>query len=161
MKVTAFHAADGDCFLVESTDSPPRRMLVDGGRKASYEANTRQFIGQLNAAGGKLDIICVSHIDDDHITGILRLIEDELAWRTFEFQKTIKPNTPQPGVARPPEIGEVWHNGLFRLVGDQAEPVVEIVLSNVATLLAGSPSEKVRDLASRLDDLATGERASI
>ena len=50
-------------------------------------------------------IVCVSHIDDDHITGILRLVEDEVEWRAFEFAQTIDADTAEPRVARPPEIG--------------------------------------------------------
>ena len=161
MKITAFHAADGDCILVTSTASPRRRILVDGGRKGSYEDNTRKFLGQIQQNAEKLDVVCVSHIDDDHISGILRLVEDEVAWRAFEFlQATVGGGNP-PAMARPPEIGEVWHNGLFRLVGDQIGTDPEIVLSNVATLLAGSPRENLRDLASELDDLATGELSSM
>ena len=157
MKITAFHAADGDCLLLASSGSPVRRMLVDGGRKGSYEDNTRKFLGQLQANDDKLDVVCVSHIDDDHISGILRLVEDEVEWRAFEFLKTRVPTANPPSIARPPEIGEVWHNGLFRLVGDEIGAEPEIVLSSVATLLAGSPREDLRDRASELDDLATGE----
>ena len=161
MKITAFHAADGDCILVTSSASPRRRILVDGGRKASYEGNTRGFLGQLQAANEKLDVVCVSHIDDDHISGILRLVDDEVEWRAFEFRQATVGGGNPPAMARPPEIGEVWHNGLFRLVGDVVGTEPEIVLSNVATLLAGSPREEVRDRASELDDLATGELSSM
>ncbi len=161
MKLTAFHAADGDCCLIESRDSPPRRVLVDGGRTASYEANTRGVLGVMRKKGGKLDVVCVSHIDDDHISGILRLIEDEVAWRQFEFLKTTKPSTKPPSIARPPKIGEVWHNGLFRLVGDDTGHAVEPVLGTVATILAGSPAESLRTLASKLDDIITGELSSM
>ena len=161
MKITAFHAADGDCLLLASSGSPVRRMLVDGGRKGSYEDNTRKFLGQLQANDDKLDVVCVSHIDDDHISGILRLVEDEVEWRAFEFLKTRVPTATPPSIARPPEIGEVWHNGLFRLVGDEIGAEPEIVLSSVATLLAGSPREDLRDRASELDDLATGEISSM
>lgn len=161
MKVRAFHAADGDCILLSSNGNPPRHILVDGGRKGSYEQNARAFLGQLAADGGKLDAVCVSHIDDDHISGILRLVEDEVEWRVFEFLNN-GPNPPAaPRFPRPPEIKEVWHNGLFRLVGDEVGSEPEIVLANVATLLAGSPDDNVRRIASRLDDLATGERSSM
>lgn len=161
MKFTAFHAGDGDCVLVTSSDNPPRRVLVDGGRSTSYVNNTRDFLGQIGVAQEKLDIVCVSHIDDDHITGILRLVQDEVEWRAFEFLRTIVSTTPEPNLARPPEIGEVWHNGLFRLVGDDLGHTVEPVLAMVATVLAGSPDDRLRDLASQLDDLATGEKASM
>ena len=161
MKLRVFHASDGDCLLLSSGGSTPRRILVDGGRQASYEKNTRDFLGGLRTANEKIDVICVSHIDDDHITGVLQLVEDEVAWRAFEFQQVDHPADPPPAVARPPEIGEVWHNGLFHLVGDQNAPSVEGVLESVATVLAGAPSEELQDLASELDDLATGERASM
>lgn len=161
MKLTVFHAADGVCMLLSSSDNPPRQLLVDGGRSTSYEKNTRAVLGQLREAGQKLDVVCVSHIDDDHITGILRLVEDEVEWRAFEFLQTVDAGAAEPDVARPPEIGEVWHNGLFRLVGDDIAHHVEPVLSTVATMLAGSPDDRLRELASELDDLATGERSSM
>lgn len=164
MKLVAFHAADGDCLLLLSGDNPPRRVLVDGGRKGSFEQNTRAFLAALpgdGAGAAGLDVVCVSHIDDDHISGILRLVEDEVEWRVFEFLNTGPNPPPPPEFPRPPAIGEVWHNGLFRLVGDEVGSEPEIVLSNVATLLAGSPDERVRERASELDDLATGERSSM
>ena len=161
MKLKAFHAADGDCVLLSSSDNPPHQLLVDGGRSASYEKNTRAVLGQLREAGQKLDIVCVSHIDDDHITGILRLVEDEVEWRAFEFRQAVDADAREPDVARPPEIGEVWHNGLFTLVGDDIAHQVEPVLATVATVLAGSPDDRLRELASELDDLATGERSSM
>ena len=161
MRFTAFHAGDGDCILVTSSDNPPRRLLVDGGRSTSYVNNTRDFLGQIAAAHEKLDIVCVSHIDDDHITGILRLVEDEVEWRAFEFLRTLDASTPEPDLARPPEIGEVWHNGLFRLVGGDLGHSVEPVLATLATVLAGSPHARLRDLAAQLDGLATGEKASM
>jgi hypothetical protein len=145
MKLTAFHAADGDCVLLSSSDNPPHHLLVDGGRSASYEKNIRAVLGQLREAGQKLDIVCVSHIDDDHITGILHLVEDEVEWRAFEFLQTVDADAPEPDVARPPEIGEVWHNGLFRLVGDDIAHHVEPVLAMVTTMLAGSPDDRLRD----------------
>ena len=161
MKLRAFHASDGDCLLLSSGDPAPRHILVDGGRRTSYRENTRTFLGDLAAANAKLDVICVSHIDDDHITGVLQLVEDEVEWRAFEFRRAENPSEPEPAAPRPPEIGEVWHNGLFHLVGDDLAPSVEGVLENVATLLAGAPDEELQDIASELDDLATGERSSM
>ena len=161
MKLTVFHASDGDCLLLSSKDSTPKRILIDGGRATSYQNNTRAFLGALRTANEKIDVVCVSHIDDDHITGILQLVEDEVEWRAFEFVLSDTPGATPPSVARPPEIGEVWHNGLFHLVGKDIEPRVEGVLESVATLLAGARDEELQDLASELDDLATGERSSM
>lgn len=161
MKLEVFHAGDGDCLLLTSGDDPPRRLLIDGGRKGSYEDHARDFLGDLAASGAALDVVCVSHIDDDHISGVLRLVEDEVAWRAFEFLQTIEDDPDPPGAPRPPSVSEVWHNGLFHLVGDDLAPRVEGMLEAVATVLAGSHDEELRELASHIDDLATGERSSM
>ena len=88
MKLTVFHAADGDCLLLVLGDNPPRRHPRRRRPQASYQKNTRKVLGQRCAtANEKLDVVCVSHIDDDHITGILRLVEDEVEWRAFEFRR--------------------------------------------------------------------------
>ena len=72
MRLTAFHASDGDCLLLTSTGTQPTahgpqptRILIDGGRKTSYEAQTRAVLGALGP-GAALDVVCVSHIDEDH-----------------------------------------------------------------------------------------------
>jgi beta-lactamase superfamily II metal-dependent hydrolase len=161
MKLTAFHAGDGDCLLLASGGRSPRRILVDGGRKGTYDTNTRAFLGTLRADRKKLDLVCVSHIDDDHITGILRLVEDEVAWRAFEFARALDENQREPAAPRPPEVREVWHNGLFELVGEELGEIVENVAATVATVLAGSPRAELRELAGELDDIVTGERSSM
>src|SRR5688572_26505806 len=168
MRLTAFHASDGDCLLLTSAGTQPTahgpqptRILIDGGRKTSYDAQTRAVLGAL-PTGAALDVVCVSHIDEDHIAGILRLVEDEVESRAFQFLLAIEPTTnPAAAPPKPPPIGEVWHNGLFKLVGDDDAPVVESMLETVATILAGSPDEDVQLLASELDDLATGEKSSM
>ena len=161
MKFTAFHAGDGDCILVTSSDNPPRRLLVDGGRSTSYVKNTRDFLGQIGAAREKLDIVCVSHIDDDHITGILRLVEDEVEWRAFEFLRTLDATTPEPDLARPPEIGEVWHNGLFRLVGGDLGHSRRARAGHGRDRACRIPARSAARSCGAVDGLATGERASL
>lgn len=161
MKLTVFHAGDGDCVLLTSNGAKPKRVLIDGGRTVSFETHTRPALAALQQAKEKLDVVYVSHIDDDHITGVLRLIEDVVEWRAHEFALTIDPNAKPPKFQPPPEIGEVWHNGLFVLVGDKLAPEVQEVLAATATLLAGSADETIRELASELSDLATGEKASM
>jgi hypothetical protein len=157
MRLTAFHATDGDCLLLSSGG---KHVLIDGGRTASFDKYTKPALAAIREQGERLDVVYVSHIDDDHITGVLRLIEDTVEWRAFEFARTVDPDT-EPPAFQPPDIGEVWHNGLFVLVGDQLAPQVQPVLATTAMVLAGSSDREIRDLASQLDDLATGEKASM
>lgn len=162
MRVRFFHAGDGDCGLVSGGDldgggGPQHHVLVDGGRKTSFAANARDAIAALPG----LDAVCVSHIDEDHIAGILGLVDDEVAWRVHAFRDAAGMPTTEPGFPRPPSISEIWHNGLFALVGDDLAPQVEGALEATAGLFAGSPDARLRELAGRISNLATGERSAM
>lgn len=158
MKLTVFHATDGDCLLLSSGG---KNVLIDGGRTASFDDFTKPALAAIRDADEQLDVIYVSHIDDDHITGVLRLIEDAVESKVAEYiaKKTKTPLNKK--LFQPPPIGEVWHNGLFVLAGDQLAPQVQPVLATTAMVLAGSSNDEIRDLASQLSDIATGERASM
>lgn len=161
MKLRVYHAGDGDCLLLTSNDGQ-KNMLVDGGRATSFNANTAADLGNLRDEQRRLDVVCVSHIDDDHITGILRMIQSEVAWRVFEFreQNNIRPLR-RPRTPRPPEIGEVWHNAMFKLIGPDLAVEAQSLMASTVRLMAGSEDEEVLDLASHIDSLATGERAAM
>lgn len=165
MRLIAFHAGDGDCLLLSSSDGatpPVRHLLVDGGRSGAFAANARSRIAALrDAPNQKLDVVCVSHIDEDHIAGILRLVEDEVAWRVFDFHESQGRSPREPRFPRPPEIGEFWHNALFELVGDDLEPEVESTMTQTASILAGASSPALRSVAGQLQDIALGERSSM
>lgn len=160
MKLRVFHAGDGDCLLVSTGDNE-RHMLVDGGRKGTFEAHTRPPLAQLRQEDKTLDVVCVSHIDNDHISGILQLVEDEVDWRRFEFLQASEPDARDPSMPRPPRIGQIWHNALYRLIGGALAPHVESALATSASILAGSDDEQTVDLASRYENLATGEKAAM
>ncbi len=165
MRIEAFHAGDGDCLLLSSPDPKnggEHHVLVDGGRSTHFQDNARDRIYGLD----RLDVVCVSHIDEDHIAGVLRILEDEVAWRVFDFEQSAfdageGPKPKKPGFPRPPVIAEIWHNALFELVGDDLEVEAQGALTASAGILTGSSSEELRDLASRMDNLATGERSAL
>ncbi len=179
MRVTIFHVGDGDCVLLEAPmsddngDERQHRILVDGGRKTQFRKHARQTLADLE----HIDLVCVSHIDDDHISGLLALIEDSVRWRVYNHlhekyleakaradaagtrpdrRKPRKPRFPEP-----PAIDEIWHNSLFELVGDELEPAIEASLANTAAALGGSGSTEFRSHAARCENLANGERSSM
>ena len=84
MKLTVFQADKGDCLLLTGADET--RVLIDGGLAGSYSKHVAARLGEIREAGGHLDVVYVSHIDDDHISGGLQLLEDEVAWRVHESQ---------------------------------------------------------------------------
>ncbi len=123
MHIRMYQATDGDCLLITSTGSLGSRMLIDGGRKASFREHTASDL-----AGPDFDLVVVSHIDNDHISGIVELFDQIVAWRVYRIHedrlasdeptltaaektrrrrelKRLLPNQPEP-----PGVLEVWHN---------------------------------------------------
>src|SRR5688572_22516169 len=115
MKLTVFQSDKGDCMLLTGADG--RRMLVDGGMRSSYSAHVAPALGQLFKDGKTIDVVYVSHIDQDHIAGVLQMMNDEVAWRIHEFQlRNDNPNHKEPEAPRPPKVKAIWHNAFHQQI---------------------------------------------
>lgn len=91
-------AETGDSFLIEAGDSAISRVLVDCGTAAAWKANIFPAFSGTDLA---LDLLVITHIDQDHIGGAIELFS----------QKERYPLT----------IGEVWFNGLPQMLFDKPE----------------------------------------
>lgn len=91
-------AAHGDCLWIEYGDAArPKRILIDTGPAATYTDSLKRKIAEVVAAEGQcvFELFVVTHVDDDHIGGSLRFL-DEMA------ENRVK-------------IREVWFNGYHHL----------------------------------------------
>ena len=126
MKLRVFQSDKGDCMLLTSSDG--RHVLIDGGMSASYREHAAPALNLLQQAGTPLDTVYVSHIDQDHIAGVLRMAGDLVAWKVFDFQRANgNPGAPMPDMPRPPEILKVWNNSFHEQVG--VNLVVEVLVA--------------------------------
>lgn len=92
IRFTMMPGEDGDCLLLEyGDDTFVRRILVDGGRSGTYPRIKPTLAG----LDGLVDLLVVTHVDQDHILGVLALMDD--ADRSVEF-------------------GDVWFNGFDQLL---------------------------------------------
>ncbi len=159
MKLEVFQSDKGDCLLLESPAGT--RILADGGMYSSFSTHVAPALGTLHGQGETLDVVYVSHIDQDHISGILQLTDDLLSWRVFEFQKQSgHPNPREPKVPRPPEIGEVWHNAFHEQIRENSGAIGDMLAAQ-ASFLSGLSTDVHNDFARYLDDLATSKREAI
>ncbi|OMP74735.1 ComEC/Rec2 family competence protein [[Flexibacter] sp. ATCC 35208] len=102
LKVSFLEALNGDCILIKliPKDAAMKNILIDGGVSATYmtkgpkgkpeDGALKLLINQLRSENQKIDLLILTHIDDDHINGILRWFEDDPDAHTM--------------------IGEVWFN---------------------------------------------------
>jgi len=74
-KITAFPASYGDSLWVEYGDEAnPNIILIDAGPSVPKPLKTR--LEALAARGGHLELVVVTHVDRDHIGGMLKLLEN-------------------------------------------------------------------------------------
>lgn len=153
MKLHIFQSDKGDCLLLEGADGT--RVLCDGGMSSSMKKHVRAELAKLRDNGVELAAVYVSHIDQDHISGVLQLLEDELAWRLFEHHRDIPGGTPipQPKVPRPPKIHGIWHNAFRDQVGKKAIDIEDVLAAASPPLLASAVPELV-ELGEELQQIA-------
>ena len=76
-KITFLPATFGDCIFIEYGDEQdPSRILVDGGTAGTRE-HIQKLLRALPYGQRHLELVVVTHIDNDHIAGILTLLEEE------------------------------------------------------------------------------------
>lgn len=161
MRVTMFQSAQGDCLLLSDTGNKTR-ILVDGGMPDAYTAHVAPTLTKFRKAKKKnIDLLYVSHIDRDHIGGVLRLLDDEVLWRVHEHQKaTANPAHKAPKVLRPPVISAIWHNSFHDQLQDNAKPIEEALAAS-APILSAAEVEAVRNAGRQQAGLVTSIRDAI
>ena len=90
-------AGHGDCIWIEyGTDLDSlHRILIDGGTSSTFK-HLKKHIEALPPGKRHLDLLVITHIDADHIAGILKLLEEDSLGVTF---------------------GDIWYNGYQHLSG--------------------------------------------
>lgn len=169
MKIKVFQSDKGDCFLISNKPGggEPFYMLVDGGMRDSYTKhvapalyNDLKLDKKQKGKRGHLNLVYVSHIDQDHISGVLQLLDDLKDWRIYDFRKTTIANLPVPSSKRPPEVEAVWHNAFHEQVGDNAGQIEEMLAATVTILSAGTNEETI-ELAAGFQNLFTSKSEAV
>ena len=120
-------ANHGDCFILEfGTDNNPRYILIDGGPNSIYEKHLQGELEKIKAKGGKLDLLIVSHVDNDHIIGLLDLMAELKEQDAQNIQKTIS-------------IDAIWHNTFTQTVGSDVERRLKSLLMDIGNLSKSMP----------------------
>jgi hypothetical protein len=103
LKLHAIQAQFGDCLLLEyGTAAAPKFILVDGGPPDTFTNHLSSVLAQKVAPnGGRLERVMLSHVDNDHIIGLLDLFAELRRQRAN-------------GEAELVSVGGLWHNSFAR-----------------------------------------------
>ena len=161
MRLNIFQSDKGDCLLLEADSG--ELMLCDGGMGPSMRNHVREKLGELRKQGRELEFAYISHIDNDHISGVLQLLEDEVEWRVFDHHQDGDPVN-EPDVPRPPVIKGILHNGFRDLITKNEKPIaslfaaraVENLLAAMVPSLFGTAKPDLIDAAEEMQAIAMG-----
>ena len=125
LRMHTVQAHEGDCLLLEHEHNQKKRfVLIDGGPRKTYDPYLKWALKKKVAKNGaELDLVVLSHVDGDHVTGLLDL---------FVELRSAKAENVAPLV----KVKSLWHN-TFGLLSDGTDIESRYAsLMNVAMVMA-------------------------
>ncbi|MDQ7249748.1 hypothetical protein [Dongia sedimenti] len=156
-------ARKGDCLLLHfGSKADPGLILIDGGPASVYTPHLKPRIAAIRAARKlkkedplPVDLLMVSHVDDDHIRGILDLAKDLI----------VEDEAHRP---LPLSVLSFWHNSFDNIIGKDPKELTasfksspfgaaskDGALPKEATIDADDPSLEEEEITSNLKVLAS------
>jgi len=109
IKLHVVQAEYGDSLILESgVGKNSTTILIDGGPYQTFEKHLKPTLQKLPIEG-KLDLVVLSHIDNDHIIGLLDLLEE------IKYQR-------EEGTKELVKISKLWHNSFNDLLQTDENP---------------------------------------
>ncbi len=131
-------AGEGDCTILHyGSKGGPRLVLIDGGPGGTYE-DLKKRLQEIKDARGldaneplPVELLMVSHVDDDHILGVL-----DLTWDLIQTDPTFA------------RVQHFWHNSFENVIG---EVPPQLTAAFTAQFGPASLDEPLDDLSPALD----------
>ena len=131
----ALQAKHGDSLILHyGKPKSPKMIVIDGGPGGVYKASLRPRLDELKESRSpdeslSIRMLMVSHLDDDHINGVLALLDD-LVDKMDQNQEM------------PYDIVTLWHNSFDDIIGSEndADELVAASLQGPVKPVAGGGS---------------------
>lgn len=78
LNVKVLNALNGDCIFISYGKEEKHHILIDGGQGRLCFHQLYEYVDSVRNAGNKIDALILTHIDSDHIDGIIRLLSQKL-----------------------------------------------------------------------------------
>lgn len=135
----------GDSLILEYGNTKSKFILIDGGPPKNYTDSLRSELIDIVGEGGELELVAISHVDDDHIKGIVDL---------FVELKKQKDTNAEPLLT----IHGLWHNTFSGTVDTQGN------IANRLNAILGTLSQNGINAESAgivLDGIKDGNKVSV
>ena len=128
-------ARKGDCLILHfGSKNDPGLGIIDGGPAQVYKPFLKPRLDEIKKARKldpedslPVDFLMVSHIDDDHINGVLELTKELLEAKAAQEPLSVK-------------IKGVWHNTFDDIIGNSPKELTAAVTAQFgAASLSGEP----------------------
>ncbi len=135
LSLDVLKARKGDCLILHyGTKENPAMVLIDGGPSKVYRPFLKPRLDQIKKSRGLaanepllIDLLMVSHIDEDHLQGLIDLTKELVDAK--DSQRPL-----------PYEIKRVWHNTIDEITDNNAGKLVDAVTASFGTAaLTGEP----------------------
>jgi hypothetical protein len=150
-------ARKGDCLVLHFGAAEPRLIMIDGGPSNVYRPHLKPRLERLRQQRGVeagqplvVDALLVSHVDDDHIKGILEL--------TQELRDAKNEQKPLPVRVR-----SLWHNSFDEILATTPEQLQRPAQFGAAALSGEIPidDDLSHDVAQILASVPQGNQLRV
>ncbi len=109
LRLHVFQAEFGDCLMLEyGAAAKPKYLLIDGGPSGTYEKHLQPILKKTFPRRGRLELVMLSHVDNDHVTGLLDLFAELRQAKDAGRKNTIS-------------VGGLWHNAFSQTIDPKEE----------------------------------------
>ncbi len=123
LRIKMYAAGNGDAFLVRADRT---NVLIDGGYASTFHGEIQTDLQDIGSSGESLDLVVATHIDADHIAGLIAFFEAN-------------------GSAAVPKVvpvKQVLHNSLRSITSTNTTPVTPSSAALLESILRrGHPSQ--------------------
>jgi hypothetical protein len=133
----ALQAFHGDSLLLHAgTTDEPKLVLIDGGPSGTWATSLQPRLDELRgerAADGALqiDLAMVSHIDDDHVHGMI-----DLGGALVDLHERSQP--------LPYDVHTLWHNSFDDTLGNDADDLATAAVATLAQPVGDPKADELR-----------------
>lgn len=97
MRINLIPAGYGDCIIISIEEKCMYNILIDGGVTKTYQKFIKSKIHEMVDAGQKLNLMICTHMDNDHICGLIETLKKEKA----------------------ENIENIWYNGFLQIIDEK------------------------------------------